>query len=251
MSGEPAPDAELEAQADQFASRLTETVTGVLGPTAPAFVVEGVPRRDGTVRLVVKPDCPEIPLYINDEHALDLTVKYECTWDHRERYLTVKEAAFHVLSEFGDPIFRYEFLADARNVPAAHLHVHAHRDEILYSLVRASRGKAKTRSGAITHPRRKPPRLASLHFPMGGPRMRPALEDVLQMLVAEFCIDSERDSLDVLERGRTKWRRDQVAACTRDAPDEAIRSLRDLGYSVEWVGEDPAPTERTDKLIRY
>ncbi|CAM2813274.1 MULTISPECIES: hypothetical protein [Dermacoccus] len=71
-----------------------------------------------------------------------------------------------------------------------------------------------------------------LHFPLGGARFRPALEDVLQMLVEEFGVDAVDGWRKHLAQGRERWRRIQTRAVVRDAPDEAVATLRALGYLV-------------------
>jgi hypothetical protein len=62
--------------------------------------------------------------------------------------------------------------------------------------------------------------------------MRPCLEDFLHFLVHEFQIDVLPDTSSVLAEGRERWRRRQVGALVRDAPDEAVRVLEELGYEV-------------------
>lgn len=73
---------------------------------------------------------------------------------------------------------------------------------------------------------------ADLHLPMGGPRFRPALEDVLHMAVEEFGIDHEPGWVDSIEDGREDWRRIQTRAAVRDAPEDAAEALRTIGYEV-------------------
>ena len=75
--------------------------------------------------------------------------------------------------------------------------------------------------------------LSKLHLPVGGARMRPCLEDLLQLLVEEFLFDAMPGALQAIENGRVKWRRRQLAAMVRDDPEEAVRVLRDeLDYKV-------------------
>lgn len=62
--------------------------------------------------------------------------------------------------------------------------------------------------------------------------MRPCLEDFLQFLINEFRIDTLPDAFGVLADGRERWRRRQIAALVRDAPDEAVRLLTEIGYDV-------------------
>jgi hypothetical protein len=97
---------------------------------------------------------------------------------------------------------------------------------------------------------RKPrvPQVSDLHFPLGGPRFRPCLEDVLQFLIEEFSIDHEDTAREAIEEGRRTWRRYQTGAAVRDCPQEAARVLEILGYKVE--PPDPRPAESA-KLSMY
>ena len=80
---------------------------------------------------------------------------------------------------------------------------------------------------------RPAPDLHALHFPVGGRRFRPTLEEFLLFLDRENLFDNWKagwrlkvlDSLDV-------WERRQAAATARQFPDEAVGALDALGYSV-------------------
>ncbi|WP_143517140.1 hypothetical protein [Pseudonocardia sp. MH-G8] len=54
----------------------------------------------------------------------------------------------------------------------------------------------------------------------------------MAFVLHEFGVDRQPDAPHVLREGRERWRRRQIAALVRDAPDEAVRVLRDLGYAV-------------------
>jgi hypothetical protein len=149
------------------------------------------------------------------------------------------------------PLFRYEFHdAVGDDVPCAHLHVHAHRDEFVFALFRGGHGKPAVRAKAVVGTKKRAtPQLSEVHFALGGPRMRPCLEDVLQMLRVECSIDVTRDFTDVIQAGRARWRRRQISAAVRDAPGEAVTTLREMGYRVDEPESGPAP-ERLAKLTR-
>jgi hypothetical protein len=249
-------DKTLADHAEAFATELTDTFRGVFGSAAPEFVAEASPRRDGsTQRLLVHPkDSVDICLDIDGSHALTLICDYHCVWDHQATYLKVTKANIHVRpATDSTPLFRYEFEDGMQAAfPSAHLQVHAHRDEFLFAMLRAQKGKPATRAkAAVGDTKGAAPRLSNLHFPLGGPRMRPCVEDVLHMLVSEFGIRTEPGALTVIDEGRARWRRRQIAACVRDAPAEVVRVLRDeMGYTVE----EPAggvPVERLDRLVRF
>lgn len=244
----------LAAAAKQFADELTDTLRGVLGNEAPRFVAVRSPRatqRGRLTRVVVRTAYNHpIRLKINGREALQLTTDFRCQWDHRQTYLAVHKASWAVRPlDVGEPLFRYEFEAGMNNrLPCAHLHVHAHRDEFVFQLFRAEKGRPKARAAAVDGSKdRALPRLSNLHFPLGGPRMRPSLEDVLEFLIEEFHIDTADGHQDVLNAGRAAWRRRQIAAAVRDAPEEAARVLTELGYEVTPPASGPV-AERWDKL---
>lgn len=88
--------------------------------------------------------------------------------------------------------------------------------------------------------------VSSLHVPLGGSRFRPCLEDFVQFLIYECAFDSCDGWRTVVEDGRERWRRRQAAAVVRDAPDEAVRVLRNLGYTVQ--KPDPLPDTKNTTL---
>ena len=70
--------------------------------------------------------------------------------------------------------------------------------------------------------------------------MRPCLEDVLTFVLHEFGVDQVEGADTLLCTGRERWRRRQIATLVRDAPDEAVRVLRELGYVVDDPSTGPA-----------
>ncbi|MGH4025484.1 MAG: hypothetical protein ACRDRV_12995 [Pseudonocardiaceae bacterium] len=52
--------------------------------------------------------------------------------------------------------------------------------------------------------------LSALHFPVGGARIRPCLEDFLHFLAHEFQIDVLPNAPAILAEGRERWRRRQI-----------------------------------------
>lgn len=245
----------LSEHAEAFASELTDTFRGVFGASMPEFVAETSPKVQGrTQRLLVHPeDSLDLCLEIAGAHALTMVCDYYCDWDHQATYLKVTKANIHVLPATDTtPLFRYEFVDGMQDAyPTAHLHAHAHRDEFLFSLLRATKGKPAVRAkAAVGVSKSAAPRLSDVHFPLGGPRMRPCVEDVLQMLVSEFGVTTEPGAQAVIDAGRARWRRHQIGASVRDAPEEAVRVLRDMGYVVETPQTGP-PAERLDRLTRF
>lgn len=144
------------------------------------------------------------------------------------------------------PLFHYDYIAESsEDVASAHLNIHAHRDEVVFAMLAAGRThRGKTRDYAVR--KGTIPRFSSLHFPLGGHRFRPCLEDVLEFLIREFGLDTKDQWRDVLQTSRRTWRGRQLKAAVRDDPDSAAAALRALGYSITVPKGTPA--RRLDRL---
>lgn len=94
-------------------------------------------------------------------------------------------------------------------------------------------------------------RQEDLHFPLGGDRFRPALEDVLQVLVVELGVEpATKEWRQVLEEARERWRHTQLRAAVRDNPQAAAETLVDeFGYKI-LPPPDGTPHKNTDQLRR-
>ena len=168
----------------------------------------------------------------------------------RATYLAVAKSEFGVYvgaKAAGEPLYRYEYdRGITGGLPAAHLQVHAHRDGLTYVMARAGnqtkRGRARAAGNEV-------PRMSELHFPLGGHRFRPALEDVLEMLVTELGVDHEEGRQRSLREGRRTWRLTQTQAVVRDSPRTAAASLRELGYTVT-PPDGGDPVGNPDRLIQ-
>ncbi|WP_051298166.1 hypothetical protein [Brevibacterium album] len=237
--------ASLEEQASEFAEEITATVRAVSPGCAP-FVASLV--KDGR-RLAVRqePDTG-IPLCVGGEALLSLKVSYHCTWDGVGSFLAIDTSTVKVFASpqsGGQPLFRYEYERSAHSKPAARLHIHGHRDSFTYVMTRAGR---TTRQSQKRVDQDRVPAMQDLHFPLGGHRFRPCLEDVLEMLIDEFGIDDAREARTVLRQGRARWRRNQVRSAVRDDPESAVGVLSALGYTVTWDREEAEPAVREDRL---
>lgn len=245
----------LADTATTFAAELLATVRGVVpGVQDDAIGVDIATQGQdskGPQRLIIKNPEP-ILLRINGHDALHLLIDLRCEWDHKGAYLAVRTSKIHVLPVgYSEPLFRYEFVHSLTAAPTAHLHLHAHRDELVYTMVRGTRGKPKVRMSAVDGTSgRAVPRLSDLHFPLGGPRYRPCVEDVLQLLVNEFDIETVQGYQEAIDAGRQAWRRRQLGAAVRDIPEEAARVLKELGYTVQPPESGP-PEDKIDRLTQY
>ncbi|MDL4815980.1 hypothetical protein [Actinomadura opuntiae] len=251
-------DQDLTRQAETFANDLTRTVRGVLGPDVPVFEAVYESGKRGARRLLIRSRTPEaepsppIPIKIDGKLRLELIVQLQCTWDGHRSFLAIGDSTARVrMVRKPEPLFRWEYLRHPEsNVPCAHFHIHAHRDETVYLLLTGKRSNARVRKRTAQLDADTPvvPQLSDLHFPLGGPRFRPCLEDVLQFLVEEFGIDCEAGWKDAIDEGRRAWRRLQAGVVVRDCPAEAVRVLEDLGYKIERPAE---PRPESSKIILY
>lgn len=237
-------DAELERASQEFAEELTSTVHAV-APDCEVFKARSV---EGGKRFTVKQQ-PEtgIPLLVNGEPLLMLKVNYRCAWDGEGTFMAIDKSSIGVFAAASEkqPLFRYEYERNASTVPSAHIHIHAHRDAFTYVMARSGHG---TRRGAARAQGSSVPVMQEIHFPVGGHRFRPCLEDVLEMLLDEFGVDGARDARVELKKGRMRWRQTQTKSVVRDDPQSAIAALEDLGYDVTLRDGEAEPAVRTDRL---
>ncbi|MFJ1757708.1 hypothetical protein [Kitasatospora sp. NPDC088134] len=225
-------DLDLHQYAKDFATELTGTLQGVL-PVTPSFHAVHQGKRIWVTTVADSgdglPTQRKIDLLINGKAEMSMTVEYFCCWDQAGQFLAVDNSAVKIYCRGQqEPLFRYEYVRKHGTwPPAAHIQLHAHRDEIAWIQRLAAHGKP-----AVMTKKDSVPRLSQIHFPVGGHRMRPGLEDVLLMIVREFGIDTVDGWEDALLAGIQLWRHKQVRAAVRDAPDEAADVLRQLGYEV-------------------
>ena len=252
MNGDPA---DLRSQAEKFAGDITNTVRSVAGEAVDPFEVVGSVKRRGTTRLTVsQAEVRGISLSIEAAPMLLLAAKFHCVWDHAQTFLAVDSSAFTVTAIAGsaEPLFRYDYVrSPTGGTPGAHVQVHAHRDALTYVMARcgdqSKRGKARVRE---VEQGDRVPQMSDLHFPVGGHRYRPCLEDVLEMLLDEFGVDQLDGARAALRAGRAAWRLGQLGAAVRDSPEAAAETLRVLGYAVTPPIDGPRP-DRWDRLTAY
>ena len=101
---------------------------------------------------------------------------------------------------------------------AAHVHLHANSPEMAW---------------VFGSSRQAAPDLHALHFPVGGQRFRPTLEEFLLFLDREGLFNDWKDGWKPkVIQSLEAWERLQARATARQFPKEAIGALEALGYSV-------------------
>jgi hypothetical protein len=111
-----------------------------------------------------------------------------------------------------------------RNAPRAHWQFHAERGSLTHLLTLAHEYRPKDAKNPHT--------LSKLHFPVGGERFRPCLEDVVQFLIEECGVDRRRRWRAAVDAGREEWRRLQFRTAVRDLQEDAAEVLRREGWKV-------------------
>lgn len=240
-------DSRLADEVSGFVAQLQDTIEltlkGIQGP----LKTEVSPTGKLTVTTKNKAG---IPLTVDDSEVLTLKLHYHCAWDSTKQFLAVDASSFAVtLPGVTEPLLHFDYVRKPQSrIPGAHINVHGHRDELVYAmLVAGKKFRGKNRVKGVLDG--KVPRLADLHFPVGGSRFRPCLEDILQMLIYEFGIDTETGWQDVLEDGRRVWKDNQLGAAVRDNPTKAVQQLEIMGFKID--PPDCWPDMKTAKLNEY
>lgn len=158
-------DSALHDQAAAFAQTLTQRVDRVLPGEQPEFIPQLLPghRPSLVVAPVMRDDVDRVPAPLNltiegrqQSRLLHLRVMFWCCYDMfwccydvTGKYLTIEKSEFSLgLVRVPDPLFRYEYdrnIRRANRLPAAHLQVHAHRDEATTLLPHANEARPRDR----------------------------------------------------------------------------------------------------------
>lgn len=218
------PKADLEGRASSWADGLSDLLNHTI---TDGIRLGAVVRRDGlctVARGVTKTSLTPrvIPLTISQAPPrCYLYAAWTLDIDRESDRLTVTKSKIALRTDDGDgaeDVFSYEYGLDPDNeYPEAHLHV-AGESPLLDELC--------DQIGTST-------RLRDLHFPVGGRRFRPSLEDVIEMLVTERFVKARvvkaRDGWrEVVEESRREFQAGQLRAAVRQDPETARAELAAL-----------------------
>lgn len=202
----------------ELADLLNNTVTTNLRLTA--RWVHGT--NDG--RLGYKMDTAGVPTPIplygpSGEPCSYLYIAFRLTLNEAGYLVTTKSALRLYLDQGNSPsLFRYEYVRDYPiQYPNPHLHVEGKAGEGWEELNRRT-GQKKG--------------LGQLHFPVGGKRYRPSIEDFLEFLIAEGYVQERDGWQEAIEVYRGTYHERQLGAAVHANPDFAAASLKELGYKV-------------------
>lgn len=227
--------ADLEVEAARFASVLSDVLNGsVCRDVALETVIIAPDRTRDRDRIAVGHRLSEhatpspIPLSVAESAAEReraptwLTLDYKLMLDEDLRYLTVHSSSVGlcIWPDTGRTVIRSEFDRDKNRYPSAHTHIAGTSLELGYAW------------GALAS---KPPRgLEDLHFPVGGLRFRPSLEDFIEFLIREGLVEAVPPGWqEHLDASREAYERIQLKAAVRHDPDAAYEALRQIGFLPE------------------
>lgn len=222
------------AVAQEFAGELSQTLSGVL-PGAPELralaaetgqrVVIGVLGEAGEIR--------SIPLLIGGKRVGSWKLAMHADLDSAGRFLKIVKSNSHLFADVDrTPLVRYEFDDGMQSAPVAHWQFHGERGAFSYLL-----GKADAVGRKAT-----PYSLSSIHFPVGGARMRPGVDDFLEFLVTECGFDRQPTWKSAIRASRERYRRLQAKTIARDMQSEVAEVLANEGWTVSPPsGYEPQP----------
>lgn len=216
----------LAAKAAEFAQQLG----GMLARTLPQSPNVDVQAIVGENSFVIEPSKTDgsgarVPLFVNGDKLAELSVRLYLDADSTGTFLkNVRTdcAAYSVLDR--QPLFRMDYRADMDSAPVAHWQFHAERGALTHLLSMAQ--AHRPRSVAAPH------MLSRLHFPVGGERFRPCVEDLVEFVIRECGVGSVPGWRRAVDEGRESWRRIQLRTVVRDLQSEAASVLAREGWTI-------------------
>ena len=245
MAPTPTDQEELFDRARTFAQKVEDLLesTVVYGDHPDLRVKKMEDRNPETVVVKTRKSHP-IQLKVGSASLLRLDIRYHLEISSGGDYMRIERSTFQVRGmNKVSPFFRYDFEAhpNSAKIPTAHLNVYGHRDDLLHAMYVSNKSRSRPANRKDLDPT-SPRGLHMLHFPIGGARFRPCLEDILEFVIREFGIDTAPGWQEAINAGRAEWRRIQLASAIRDDPKTARRALAEL--------EGTSPTDE-GKFTRY
>ncbi len=188
-----------------------------------------------------------IVLVVDGDPRFILQLSYLLEIHADSGFLRVVNSTFKLyLNGRNRPLLTADFRDEhAKTVPVSHLNFHIADPELEAAI------KATGRRGRRRREKREA-NSGELHFPTGGRRFRPALEDLLEFALHELGVDVLDGAATAIGEHRQVWRRRQLAAAVSDDPFVAKAELERMGYHVSWTNEiDLIPRPRVQRLSEY
>lgn len=218
-------DSEIRARTQQFAEKIATVLNGTVTHSATfwAALISRDQAAFGTMN----------PKRLNEPASLRLTTisPFAYLWLdlgytmflNEDNHLTV-HSSFVTLSTGPDaehPLLHYDYERNKPGYPEAHL-----------QLCMNSR-PMKELLATVGRPRDD---VEDLHFPVGGRRYRPPLEDIIEFMMMERLVHERAGARALLDRHRDEFRRIQLKAAIKSDVPTAIEALELEGYEVRKRG---------------
>lgn len=242
-------DGRLYEQLLEFAETTNRALSTVGGEGNHVEVEQG--SRSSAIRTLEQ----GVLLTASNSPVLRLSARFVGQWSNNGEFMAIEHSSIKVLpvttedltahglapenKPSAEPVVRIDYERNPRAVPASHINIHSHHPWLQWI---QTLGHPKSRSV------KNAPRTEALHFPTGGHRFRPSLEDVIEALVDDFTLDIAPGGRATLHQQRASFRERQLAAAVGDDPETAARALRRLGYVVTRKPYITPPDRRGDRL---
>lgn len=145
-----------------------------------------------------------------------LEISYRLRIDDEGRYLAVVSSyvGIYAADPARSPLCHMDYERNkSHGYPEAHLQIEGESPALAaWRMTDGSQGRA----------------LCDLHFPVGGRRYRPALEDVIEFLVVEKLATPRSGWLKALDKSRDDFRKLQLRAAIRRDIETATQAVRDF-----------------------
>jgi hypothetical protein len=212
---------DLRRQAHEFAQRINDLLNRTV---ADGVRVHALIREDGRIgwvgyRTGARRPYPGsgIPLALPRRRPRAfLHVMHTLMLDDELRYLTAEQSSYglYLAEDLSGCVFHYDYIRQPDNAyPPAHLQVEGASPDLDELFGRVGR------SG----------RLGELHFPVGGKRFRPSLEEIVEFLVVEGLAEGRPGWEAAVEQHRAWYHRVQLRAAVRRDPEAAREALAEVG----------------------
>ena len=236
---------DLETQAKKFANEITniaQCFDNKVKPFISEILKSEILNKPNSAVVEIHND-DGFSLYTNKKPNFHIEAQWTCRYDADGQWLRVERSGFKIFNGIEDkrPIFRYEYdSTNGQNLPSAHIHFHGDHPDMNqhgafdnFSDAFEDCGDGSSRSKRRQKGKKK--KLSDLHFPVGGSRFRPILEDVLLMLIEEYGINPQKgrkETIKLLEKNVEKWRIIQAQTIVREVPSIAVNALKEMGYTI-------------------
>jgi len=252
----------IDLQASEFAEKISRIAELFGGDQTTDYQSDIVRGKDGWLVEIHNKERG-FRLTADEKDVFLVQAHWTCSSDWTGQWLKVERSSFGVfLAERPNrPLFRYDFESNySSRLPKAHIHFQAdHPDMNATQAMRDTQESLEHLGGGSQRARKrvkhaKQINVSDLHFPVGGTRFRPALEEILLMMVEEYGVEphslTPSDAVKELKDSLKEWRISQVKAVIRDMPLLAIEYLEKEGFRVE---ADPsfhvAPVDPHDYFV--